>query len=178
MYAPLKTVAGWMLPLLFLFIFGLAGCQSTESFYRGYRVENQSIAPLSTLETQQGAWKTFDIDLTYQYQKTDNILNISGTTTLGLYYELNTSRIRTLDLFLFFLDDESKVLETTYLVRRLEFNPEEKQTFVKSLNIPTEAASIAFGYKGTAQEDGSGTDSSDGGGGSQQIFFDLPKRPR
>jgi len=171
-----KTINGWTLPLFFLLFFGLTSCQSTESFYRGYTVENESLSPLGN---QQGSWKTFDLELTYQYQQTDNILDITGSAALSLYYELNTSRIRTLDVYLFLLDDESKVLETVYLTRRLEFSPEENLTFTKTLKIPPGTTSIAFGYKGTALGDGGGDDFSSGAfGGGQEIFYDLPTRPR
>lgn len=177
MYTFYKNNLGWAVALLILASFILTGCQSTESFYRGYQAQNDSISQLSTDGTQQGYWKTFDIDMSYQYDYADNVLNISGALALGLYYEMNISRIKSMDIFLFFLDDESKVLQTAYISRSMINWPDEGLLFTKSINVPAGAKAIAFGYRGKALGDDGGGDEGLGGGGGMEFFSDLPKRP-
>lgn len=170
----------WCLWLVLLAGLLLTGCQSTETFYRGYIADNKSVAPLTHAEEPTGHWKTFDIDLNYQYDSSGNGLNISGTIDFGLFYELNTSRISSIDFYLFFLDDESRVLNTARLFRSLYLSPKETIVFNTSVTPPSGATSIAFGYSGRAQEDGGGGKTSSGmgaGGGGTFLFYDLPKRP-
>lgn len=153
----------------------MTGCQATETFYQGYKADNESISKLSTPGTQQGSWKTFDLDLNYQYEYKNNVLDISGTVNMSFFHEINSSRIRKLDIYLFFLDEASKVLETALLSRTsidyLDFGLQ----FSKNLQVPTGAKSFAFGHRGEAVE--SGGDDLRGGGGVR-FFYDLPKRPR
>lgn len=175
-----KNDKRWCLWLVLLASLLLIGCQSTETFYRGYLAGNESVAPLTPAGSPTGQWKTFDIDLNYQYGSSGNDLNISGTIDFGLFYELNTSRIETIDFYLFFLDSESRVLNTARLFRSLSLDPEETITFNTSVTPPSGAKSIAFGYSGRAREDGGGGKTSSGmgeGGGGTFLFYDLPKRP-
>lgn len=169
---------GWRLSLLLLAGLLLAGCQSTETFYRGYLADNQSVAPL--MAEAQGSWQTIDIDLNYHTEKIDEMLNISGTIDFGLYHQLSSSRINRLNFHLFFLDNEAKVLQTASLARALYAQPETQLYFDTSLPVPSGAQSIAFGYEGKAQEDGGSKGGSAGsgeGGGGTFLFYDLPKRP-
>lgn len=171
-------IAGWSLVLLFSL--ALIGCKSTSAYYLGWQVENESDAQLSA-DQQQGHWKTFDLDLNYKYDTAGDVLNISGTIALSFFYEMNTSRIRNLDVYLFFLDNDSKVLETAELSRSVERSqPYRTLEFNKSLQVPTGTSLIAFGYKGAAWEDGGGTPRARGGGGGGRLitFDNLPKRPR
>ncbi len=158
----------------------VAGCQSTTSFYRGYHAESASCAPLMRLENQQGSWKTFDLELNYEYDYKGDDLNISGTLDLGLYYEIITNRILSLDVYLFFLDDNTRVMETRFLSRELDFEGGSALTFAKHLKVPAGTDSISFGYEGKARTDGNAGDNLNGGGGggSVEYFSSLPKRVR
>lgn len=170
---------GWSFCLSLATILLLTGCQSTETFYRGYLAGNESVTPLTLPGSPAGHWQTFDIDLNYRYDASGNNLDISGTIDFGLFYELNTSRIERIDVYLFFLDHDSKVLETARLFRAITADPEETIAFKKNLQVPPSAKAIAFGYRGMAREDGGGRHSSEigEGGGGTFFFDDLPKRP-
>ena len=170
-----KYVAWLGLALLMLL---MSGCKSIETYYQGYKAGSENTTSLITAENQQGRWKTFDIDLNYQYDYAGNLLKISGTIDLGLYYEMNTSRIDRLDAYLFFLDDKARVIETAALLSSLPFYAEENLTFTKELKVPTATDSIAFGYYGEARRDGGGGSDPHGGGGGGGLdyFYDLPKK--
>lgn len=157
----------------------LFGCQSTATYYQGYTADNTSISALSE-PAAQGSWETFDINLNYQYDQTDEMLNISGTANFSLYFEMNITRIKNMDLYLFFLDENSSVLETARLNKFGYYHPDEQLSFAENLAVPPGAKSFAFGYRGQAFEDGGGGGMGvDGdGGGGMHFFYDLPKRPK
>ena len=170
-----KHIAGAGLVLLLLLL--LPGCQSIETYYRGYHAEGESVTTLAPIEQAQGTWRTFDLALNYSYGYADNLLKISGNIDLGLYYEMNTRRIERLNVFIFFLDDKSSVIQTAFLSSLISFDPQESLTFARKLKVPTGAYAIAFGYSGEARRDGEGGSDSDGrGGGGLDFFYDLPKR--
>jgi hypothetical protein len=171
-----KRVSGWAFALMLL---ALVGCQSSATFYRGYQADTANVAPLAQVAEQQGRWETFDLDLNYRYRYADRMLDISGAIDLGLYHEINTRLIRSLNVYLFFVDDQARVLETAWLVRSARFRPEESLSFAKSLKVPAGTAALAFGYDGEAREDGGdGRGDRGGGGGGLHIFSNLPKRGR
>lgn len=156
----------------------LSGCQSTETFYRGYKADNEGLVMLSTPAGQK-TWKTFDLTLSYQYEQSEGILDIHGSALFSLYYELNVGYISNLDLYLFFLDKNALVLETTQLAKVIYSRPEDEVSFRKRLPVPDGATSFTFGYRGMAYGDGGGMSTGDGGGGGgSKLFYELPKRPK
>jgi hypothetical protein len=105
-------------------------------------------------------------------------MNISGIANFALYHEMNISHIRNMDLYLFFLDKEAKVLETVQLAKAQYASPDDQLSFTKNLPIPAGSKSFAFGYRGAAHGDGGGGGVSFDGGGGMEFFSDLPKRPK
>jgi len=158
----------------------LAGCQvqPVATYYRGYKSVNESATPLVRGESHQGQWQTFDMRVDYRADVGQNDISIAGTATLGQYYLMNTNRMRSLDLFLFFLDENSKVMRTVELSNGLMQWPEEILTFNQNVKVPAGASSFAFGYRGEAYHDtgGGGEKGSDGEGGGVDVFYDLPRR--
>lgn len=164
-----KGSTSYIFAIFLLTTMVLAGCQSIESYYRGYKPDNKNIISLSKPGPPKGEWKTFHVTVDYQYSYSGSVLNISGSAALNLYYKLNDSRIRNLTVYLFFLDNESKVIETAVLVKALDSNPNLVLDFSKELTAPPGTQSIAFGYSGesTGEEDR----------GNREPFYELPKRP-
>lgn len=81
--------------------------------------------------------------------------------------------VDSLDTYLFFLDDRSRVIETAALSSSLPFEAEEILTFTKELKVPQGIKAISFGYNGEARRDGDGWSNFIGGGGVE-TFCDLP----
>ena len=153
----------------------LFGCQTIASYYGGYKSDNKSNIDLYAATNQQNSWKTFDLSMEFQTVQRDNYLSVSGTVKLGLYYELNASRIKDLSMYLFFVDADSKVVETARITKMVDISPDEVITFDRLLKIPPTAVAISFGYDGEAL--GGGGDMHDSNGGfSGDHFYELPKR--
>ena len=153
-----------------------SGCKSIESYYLGYLSENKSNLTLADNSTHQGSWKTFDIVVNYQVETQNEQLDISGAITLGNYYMLNSARITSLDVYLFFVDDTAKVLETTRLSKSVYVQAADPIYFHKRLRVPPATKAISFGYYGESQGDGGNEGTHSGGGGGLEWFGKLPKR--
>jgi hypothetical protein len=155
----------------------LAACQPqpVATYYKGYQADKSAMVRLDRVPAQ-GHWKTFDLGVDYQFERQGNELDIRGAARHGLYYELNTSRIIALDLYLHFADQEGRVLETALLKTVVNAAPEDEIPFSDRITIPAGATAFAFGYVGRAREDG-GQDKDNGGGGGGTDYYDnLPKR--
>lgn len=175
MFTIRKTLSAGLLSLIVLAGLILSGCQSTATFYQGYKAEDKNVIPL-TGQAAQGSWETFDVNLIYRAEQSGNMLNVDGTVNFSFYHTANISRIRNLSLYLFLLDEDAQVLETELLIRTGLTQPEDQLSFAGNLAIPAEARSFAFGYRGQAH--GDDNDSlGQGGGGGMEFISDLPKRP-
>ncbi|MDT8419434.1 MAG: hypothetical protein RQ754_03300 [Desulfuromonadales bacterium] len=162
----------WGTSLLLLGILLVAGCQTTETFFLGYRADHDRTVPLITTD---GSWKSFDLNLTYRMEAETGRLNITGTLDFSLYHQLNSAMINRLALYLFFLDDQNQVLQATNLLSTLHADPATSFPFAANVAVPPGSRAIAFGYEGQSSEDGG---KELGGAGASFFFSDLPRRPR
>ena len=62
------------------------------------------------------------------------------------------SQLRDLRVFLFFLDDNSRVLEASMIARSLTPQIDEKLQFSKFFKVPQGSVRISFGYDGKVSE--------------------------
>lgn len=138
-----------------ILLIGLSGCQvqNISSYYVGLQTNPNESLSLAKEGVRSGQWETFDLLIDYQYQRENHSLKISGDTTFSNYYQMNMGTLRNLELFLFFLDTESKVLETARILRGLGRDLYESRHFEKTLEIPESARAISFGYRGSAREE-------------------------
>ena len=154
----------------------LAGCKPTQTYFQGYQSENMGNVALSNIAAHPQQWQTFDVKLAYQAHIENQTLNIAGSGQLGNYYQLNSSRIPKLDIYLFFINSEAKVIKTERLYRALLMQPEAQISFNKTLQVPSGAKAISFGYDGKAIGDGGGEINSETGGGGADFFWKLPTK--
>jgi hypothetical protein len=165
------------LGFLFLVLFALTGCKHISEYYRGYHIEKERELQLAG-SADQGHWKTFDLELNYENEVVGETLNINGYVDFSMYHEMNARRIETFDFYMFFLDNDLKIIETGALIRNADLNdPYDKLKFDKSLQIPADASHYAFGYRGISWGSGGGSNDVGGGGGGMEFFNKLPKRP-
>lgn len=167
--------------LLLIILTGLVftGCQPIASYYRGYEVNNDDIISLTSPGAGNSIWKTFDLSVNYRYEHHGQTLVISGDAKLSMYYEVIVTHIKNLDLYLFFVDENSKVLETVNLANAFFPDPNQILAFDKRLTIPENAHSFAFGYRGQAIDKSGGEDPDKHIGGGWIDHFDkLPTRSR
>jgi len=143
-------------------VFLLSGCLPTQELYVGNKVTVEQV-PLERNAAQSGTWQTFDITIDYNFVAKGDVLEISGQAVLGDHQRMVYDIIRSLDIYLFFLDDDSRVLLTEPLNQTLTGSTEQTAFFSYSYNIPDGTRSLSFGYSGEVTEQE-----------GQMYFYQLP----
>jgi hypothetical protein len=142
-----------------------SGCVKTSVMHQGNQVSDVQVVALQQGGPFADRWKTFDLILDYKYKLVGDVFEISGQAVLSEHYQMMYANISYLWVYLFFLDDESRVLETVLLAASLNGQVDEQYTFTKGLKVPPGTVSVSFGYDGYATDwEGS------------SIFYRLPLR--
>lgn len=135
-----------------LFCLVTAACASVapSTMFIGNRVSS----PVVALQQRSSAdsWQTFDIKIDFAGTLSGDRYAISGTAELGQHYQMNYANLRDLRVFLFFVDDRTRVLAATLLARSLTGDIDEALPFNRSLAVPAGTAGITFGYDGQVRE--------------------------
>ena len=126
------------------------GCVPVAEQFNGNRVTKAPIIALQADGSQAGSWQTFDIRIDYQYRRNSDILEISGRALLSEYYQALYTRLKNLKVYLFFLDDHQRVLETSLIATSLSIDINQLLTFKRSFQLPQGTKHVAFGYDGVA----------------------------
>jgi hypothetical protein len=128
------------------------GCTPVAQQFVGNRVTNAAVVTIQPGGPHADSWETFDVIIDYQYHKSGDLFVISGTAQLTQRYEILYSRLRDLKVYLFFLDDDQRVLDTSMIARSLSVQIDQQMSFKQSFNLPTGATHISFGYEGLVTE--------------------------
>ena len=147
-----KTI---LLGLICLLSLGASGCVETSMMYRGNIVPPVHVVALQENGPNVGRWETFDIIIDYEYVHDGDLMEISGQLRLGQHYQAIYDQLRYLDVYLFFVNEQSRVLETVLFTRNMNSDPEETFSISRRYNVPAGTAGISFGYSGTVRELGS-----------------------
>jgi hypothetical protein len=131
---------------LMLFVWG---CAETTTLFKGNSVALEHVIAI-TQGQSLGQWGTFDLLLDYQIERSDEMLEIAGQAILSDHYQANYGSIVNLYIYIFFVDDNARVLQNDLLAMAWTSNPDEVYTFAKSYRLPAGATSLAFGYSGSA----------------------------
>ena len=142
----------------------VSGCLQTQVLYIGNKVTAEKVA-LGKEEPQVGTWETFDLKIAYDFVVKGQNLDISGQIQLGDHQKMVYDNVRSLDIYLFFLDHDSRVLLTQPLDRSFLGSTQWTESFTRSYEIPDGTKAISFGYSGEVTEQ-------DG----QMTFYLLPLR--
>ncbi len=140
-----------------------AGCVETAMLYHGKSVTSAPVVALQAGTPVAGTWETFDLVIDYTYQRNGDTLELSGQAALSQHYQMLYSAVSRMRTYLFFLDQDSRVLETVNFVKAWTSGTEDIQRFSKSYQVPAGTAGISFGYSGAVQGEDSVTS-----------FFELP----
>jgi hypothetical protein len=130
-----------------LILFG-SGCVPLSEQFIGNRVSSGPVAVLQPGGTSADTWQTFDILIDYQYKRDGDVLAISGTARLTQHYVIMYASLRDLRVFLFFLDDNQRVLKSSLIARSLSNEIDDTLQFKQSFQMPPGTTRIAFGYDG------------------------------
>ncbi len=107
----------------------VSGCLPTQELYVGNKVTAEQV-PLESNAVRSGTWQTFDLTIDYNFVAKGDVLEISGQAVLGDYQRMVYDIIRSLNIYLFFLDDESRVLLTEPLNQTLTGSTEQTALFI------------------------------------------------
>jgi hypothetical protein len=132
----------------------VTGCAvETSTMYKGNSPSpKMSVVALQKGGDQIGTWETFDIKINYKYVQSGETLDISGQAVLSQHYQMGYNSITRLFIYLFFLDENSRVLKTARIAWAGTGATDEVMPFSQQYAVPVGAKSISFGYDGTARE--------------------------
>jgi hypothetical protein len=160
-----------LLLMLFAVFFLSTGCKPVAQLYIGNVYKDATTFPLDVTQTTPAELKTFEIQTSFTYKKSDQSLSISGTVAMGNHYQFMYETINVFDLFLFFLDDNNRVIDGTQLYHAANADSSDTFPFKQDIAVPTTATQIALGYE--ASFGPSGADDNGHGGGGRWIYH-LP----
>lgn len=129
-----------------------AACVDTAMMFHGQTITSVPIVALEDGVESAGTWETFDLVINYSCLKKNENLEISGQVELGQSYQMVYDQLRYLNLYLFFTDADSKVLETVYLPGFLTYTTDDRRSFSHSYNVPAGTVGLSFGYDGAVGE--------------------------
>ena len=136
---------------LSILLLGIAGCQSTATFYQGKLVAPEDVIPIPG-GVENELWSTSDLTLRYGYQENGNNFHITGQVDIADQYSEIYNKLSRLDIYLVFLDHNSRVLATAVLLRNQTYTFDENISFDAQIIIPPGAVAFSFAYDGTALE--------------------------
>ena len=129
----------------------VSGCLQTQELYIGNKVTAEKIA-LGKDAPQAGAWETFDLKIAYEFVVKGQDLDISGQIELGDHQKMVYDYVRFLDIYIFFLDHDSRVLLTEALDSSFASSVDRTVLFKRSYKIPDGTEALSFGYSGKVEE--------------------------
>ena len=130
----------------------VSGCAETSMLYRNKQVSPVHVVTLQEGGPHSGNWQTFDLVIDYKYTRNGDVLELSGQAELGQHQQMLYSRLQYLYFYFFFVDKDSRVLETFSIDNFFPGNTDEQVKITKSYKIPDGTAGLSFGYSGNVME--------------------------
>jgi hypothetical protein len=116
----------------------------------------KSVSPVDRLSIEQprysGEWKTSDLKVEYSYSKDQGQMDLSGNIRFANYLINGYSNLHNFHLGAIFLDENGKVLQEIGLATGR--GPLDAISFHHKVNLPSNAAFMAFSYQGDATSGG------------------------
>ena len=134
-------------------LFVASGCIEMPMLFHGNKVSSVPVVALLEGSPTAGRWETFDLIIDYKYIKQGDSFEISGHATLGQHYQMTYDGISRMYVYIFFLDKDSRVLETAYLINAWTGNTQDIQDVSKLYKVPNGTTLVSFGYSGEVSED-------------------------
>ncbi|MEE4313005.1 MAG: hypothetical protein V2J11_00830 [Desulfofustis sp.] len=130
----------------------LSACQMASSppFQDRY-YDAKAAIPLKAGAVEESSWQTFDVVIDYRYQASADTIEVSGTAALGRHYQDLYERLTKLEVYLFLLDDTTRVLQSKKIAQALASETDTVLTFSETIALPPGANHLAFGYEGRVQ---------------------------
>jgi len=134
----------------------LTGCIGTLFSYKGAVVAQKKNRFAFQEGEQQAEWKTNELGLTYQYQKTDGTLKISGTIKPLGGLEFGFTIARSVVFNILFLDKQGTVINTSILFSTGDNYAitDVPISFVRTIPVPDGTDTYSFAYSGALANSG------------------------
>jgi hypothetical protein len=134
----------------------IAGCGGNLFTYKGDKVTREDLITKIEDGNQKGVWKTNELAIKYQYQKTPETLKISGAVELVGGFAIGFREIGHLAVYLLFLDNKGIVIENSliYAVGNHHSIDMVPMLFEREIPIPGGSDSISFAYDGFLMDPG------------------------
>lgn len=130
----------------------LTGCVATSARYHGNFVDEDRVVELKSGGPHNVEVQTFDLLVSYEYLLDGGVLKLKGNVVLGDHYRAIYTRLNSLHIYLFLVDAQSLVIETSLIVNALMSQPDDKFEFNIALPISPEATGLSLGYDGEVYE--------------------------
>ena len=141
-----------ILVIFLLLLPSLTGCIATSARYQGNLVDEDRVVEFKLGGPHTEVLQTFDITVNYEYLLDGDTLNFNGHAVLGDHYQAMYTRLNSLYVYLFLVDTQSRVIQTSMLVNALMTQPNEEFEFNVALKRPPGVAGISIGYDGEVYE--------------------------
>ncbi len=130
----------------------LSGCVASSQLYVGKIVAEDDIVTLQNGKQRDILWETFDVVFTFDYEISDDILQVAGKGRLGDHYQAIYTHLGHFDAYLFQVDRDGYVLDTVRLPTLMMSRPDDDFTFKKELKRVPGTVGMSFGYSGEVYE--------------------------
>ena len=140
------------LAILFLVLSGsaLVACQSALFTYKGARIAQVNLIPLTEGGLKGDYFETEDVTIDYEYTRTGDSLRLGGE--IGYSRALQNSFTSVPDFYIrvFFADAQGTVLAYRGIIASGYGYTSDRMRFHELVTLPPGTAFMAFGYSGRA----------------------------
>lgn len=135
-----------------LVLLQVSACVETAMKFRGNPVSPVHVVALPEHTPVAGRWETFDLVIDYAAVRDGDLLEIKGQAVLGQHQQMLYDRVRFLVVYLFFVDEAGRVLESLDFVQNLNGRTEDVMRFSRFYKVPPGTTGISFGYSGKVMD--------------------------
>jgi hypothetical protein len=154
-----QTVRRQTLAILFLVLSGamLVSCQSVLFTYKGARIAQVNLIPLTEGGLKSDHFETEDVTIDYEYTRSGNSLRLGGEISYSRALQNSFTSVPEFYIRVFFADAQGTVLAYRGIIASGYGYTSDRMRFHELVVLPPGTAFMAFGYSGRAF-DGSAQD--------------------
>ena len=137
-----------------LLVLFLSGCQATTGHYLGALADEEAVtAIIPVLDTPQ-RWEEFYVTVDSQLTRQEDRYQMAGWLSFSLHSRMMYVRVADVELTLFLLDANNRVVEYRRATHFKGLSPEDRIPFTVTLPMVDQAVAYTFGYQITLIDEG------------------------
>ncbi len=137
-----------VLSAAFFLVAAVTGCQVTNSYYLGARVDKEKVFPLVQGTSSGQVWQDLNLTINYDLKVVPDAIAISGTVGFSGNPLVVYQQVSDMKVTFYLLDSNNRVVSYRQVSWVLSRDLEELTAFYKELKRPAEAVAYTFGYEG------------------------------